>query len=122
MRLPTTPTGRYPSPTPRRSFEEIVHEAANVPVRPAYVTMKATWNAIYVLSTHPAAQVYHVMRPELSKVRWYGHQGQMAFDITVWCHYPLGWSHYSTYMITNDTKGRRICKGCHRAMEANQTM
>jgi len=116
MMLPQTGDGRY--------HDGIRHSGSNLFIpnghlrRPAHIDLKSTWHVQYVLSTWPTAQVFHVLRPELSYIRWYPHQDRFGYNIEVWCGYPIGWSYNSTYIMTNDKRDRRICKGCDRRMQA----
>jgi hypothetical protein len=122
MLLPQTPTGRYLDDVPHSgSGDDFYHrrQAANGHKRrPAHIDLPSKWHVMYVLSTWPTAQVYHVLRPELSHIRWYPHQSQFGYDIQLWCGYPFGWSYSSKYIMTNDQRGRRICRGCERRMQA----
>jgi len=116
MMLPQTPTGRYE--------DDVGHADSNVFIetnhvrRPAYVDMKTNWKVQYALSTWPTAEVFHVIRPELSTLRWYPHTEQFQYHIELWCSYPMGWGPGSRYVLTNDRRDRRICKGCNRRMQA----
>ena len=115
MLLPQTPTGRYPDDVPHSGPQPQNNGHKR---RPSHIDLKSTWHVMYVLSTWPTAQVYHVLRPELSHIRWYPHQSQFGYDIQLWCGYPFGWSYSSKYIMTNDQRGRRICRGCERRMQA----
>jgi hypothetical protein len=112
MLLPQTPTGRYEGDMRHR--EERPRDRFK---RPSHIDLPSVWHVKYVLSTWPTAQVYHVLRPEFSHIRWYPHTLQFGYEIVVVCGYPLGWSYNSTYIMTNDQMGRRICKGCKRRLE-----
>jgi len=122
MMLPATPTGRLEGDNPHAVDLDYYHRrqlANGHMTRPAHIDLPSKWHVQYALSTWPTAQVFHVLRPELSHIRWYPHTGKFGYDICLWCQYPLGWSWNSRYILTNDQQGRRICKGCDRKMQEN---
>jgi len=116
MLLPSTPDGRSVSDRPATTRRHLTA----VPQRPAYVVVNTTWKMQYLLSTHKIAEVYHVLRIEYCQLRWYTHARAFAPKLYVWCSKDFTYSREGAYILTNDTQGRRICKGCHNNLEFYQ--